>query len=175
MVIVNSLPIRRPHNLLKPGGHRGRYHNHHLLLMRRVPEGHRPPRRSPGPAHNRREVMTVSLVAATFFGGNIDKTRRFLHEYGYMPTMISKSHLKAAACTPSSLRRGGLSFRCWPSSSRSHPTTQSKHTWWTPCPYRCATTSVSAAAGFIPHKSTEERFVATSPANGDTSTVCGCI
>src|SRR5215204_1095818 len=54
MMIVNILPIRRPHNLLKPGGHRGRYHNHHLLLMRRVPEGHRPPRRSPSPAHDRR-------------------------------------------------------------------------------------------------------------------------
>jgi hypothetical protein len=36
------------------------------------------------------EVMTVPLVAATFFGANIDKTRRFLHEYGYMPKMISK-------------------------------------------------------------------------------------
>ena len=39
------------------------------------------------------EVMTIPLVAATFFGGNIDKTRRFLHEYGYMKKMISKSHL----------------------------------------------------------------------------------
>jgi hypothetical protein len=39
------------------------------------------------------EVMTVSLVAATFFGGNINKTRLFLSEYGYMPKMISKSHL----------------------------------------------------------------------------------
>jgi hypothetical protein len=39
------------------------------------------------------EVMTIPLVASTFFGGNIDKTRRFLHEYGYMPMMISKSHL----------------------------------------------------------------------------------
>jgi hypothetical protein len=39
------------------------------------------------------EVMTIPLVAATFFDGNIDKTRLFLHEYGYMPTMISKSHL----------------------------------------------------------------------------------
>ena len=36
------------------------------------------------------EVMTVPLVAATFFGANIDKTCRFLHEYGYMPNMISK-------------------------------------------------------------------------------------
>jgi hypothetical protein len=39
------------------------------------------------------EVMTVPLVAATFFGGNIDKTCSFLKEYGYMPNMISKSHL----------------------------------------------------------------------------------
>jgi hypothetical protein len=36
------------------------------------------------------EVMTVPLVAATFFGGNIDKTCQFLYEYGYMPKMISK-------------------------------------------------------------------------------------
>ena len=39
------------------------------------------------------EVMTIPLVAATFFDGNIDKTRLFLHEHGYMPTMISKGHL----------------------------------------------------------------------------------
>ncbi len=38
------------------------------------------------------EVMTVPLVAATFFGGQIEKTRRFLYEYGYMKKMISKSH-----------------------------------------------------------------------------------
>jgi hypothetical protein len=39
------------------------------------------------------EVMTIPLVAATFFGGNLDKTRLFLEEYGYMPAMISKGHL----------------------------------------------------------------------------------
>ena len=39
------------------------------------------------------EVMTVPLVAATLFGANIDKTRLFLEEYGYMPAMISKGHL----------------------------------------------------------------------------------
>ncbi len=36
------------------------------------------------------EVMTVPLVAAAFFGANIDKACRFLHEYGYMKKMISK-------------------------------------------------------------------------------------
>jgi hypothetical protein len=30
------------------------------------------------------------LVAATFFGGNIDETRSFLSEYGYMPEMVAK-------------------------------------------------------------------------------------
>jgi hypothetical protein len=39
------------------------------------------------------EIMTVPLVAATFFGANIDKSRLFLEKYGYMPDMISKSHL----------------------------------------------------------------------------------
>jgi hypothetical protein len=32
-------------------------------------------------------------MASTFFGGNIDRTRRFLNEYGYMKKMVSKSHL----------------------------------------------------------------------------------
>lgn len=39
------------------------------------------------------EVMSVPLVAAAFFAGNIDKSRSFLEEYGYIPDMISKSHL----------------------------------------------------------------------------------
>lgn len=39
------------------------------------------------------EVMSVPLVAASFFAGNIEKTRLFLKEYGYVPKMISKSHL----------------------------------------------------------------------------------
>ncbi|MDQ3251336.1 MAG: IS982 family transposase [Actinomycetota bacterium] len=39
------------------------------------------------------EVMTVPLVAAAFFGGNIEATRSFMSEYGYMPKMISKSRL----------------------------------------------------------------------------------
>lgn len=39
------------------------------------------------------EVMTVPLVAAIFFGDNIEHSRRFLAEYGYMKTMLSKSRL----------------------------------------------------------------------------------
>jgi hypothetical protein len=37
------------------------------------------------------EVMTVPLVGAALFGGNVEKARSFLAEYGYMPKMISKS------------------------------------------------------------------------------------
>jgi hypothetical protein len=39
------------------------------------------------------EVMTVPLVAAAFFGGNVEKARSFLSEYGYMKRMLSKSRL----------------------------------------------------------------------------------
>jgi hypothetical protein len=39
------------------------------------------------------EVMTVALVASAFFGGNIEKSRAFLPEYGYIKAMLSKSRL----------------------------------------------------------------------------------
>jgi len=39
------------------------------------------------------EVMTVPLVAAAFFGGNIEASRSFLDEYGYIEKAISKSRL----------------------------------------------------------------------------------
>jgi hypothetical protein len=37
------------------------------------------------------EVMTIALVAAAFFGGNIEKARSFLEEYDYIQKAISKS------------------------------------------------------------------------------------
>jgi Transposase DDE domain len=37
------------------------------------------------------EVMSVALVAAAFFGGNIEASRSFLDEYGYIQKAISKS------------------------------------------------------------------------------------
>lgn len=39
------------------------------------------------------EVMTVALVAATFFGGNLNRSRLFLQEAGYCPKMLSESRL----------------------------------------------------------------------------------
>ena len=37
------------------------------------------------------EVMTTSIVAALFFSGNMEKSRLFLHEHGYIPKMLEKS------------------------------------------------------------------------------------
>jgi hypothetical protein len=37
------------------------------------------------------EVMTTALVAALFFGGNLEKARIHLQEDGYIPRMLSKS------------------------------------------------------------------------------------
>lgn len=37
------------------------------------------------------EVMSVALVAAALFGGNVEATRSFLDEYGYIEKAISKS------------------------------------------------------------------------------------
>jgi hypothetical protein len=121
------------------------------------------------------EVMTVPLVAATFFGGNIDKTRRFLHEYGYMPNMISKSHLnrRLHAMEPSPW---------WTLFSLlaelfKKPSNNPEQTYVVdslPIPV-CDNIRIRRSAGFIPQKSTEKRFGATSPANGATFRACGCI
>jgi hypothetical protein len=37
------------------------------------------------------EVMTTSIVAAAFFGGNMERSRTFLKEQGYIPNMLEKS------------------------------------------------------------------------------------
>ncbi|MDQ3589031.1 MAG: hypothetical protein M3392_02115 [Actinomycetota bacterium] len=37
------------------------------------------------------EVMTIALVACAFFSGNIEASRSFLDEYGYIKKAISKS------------------------------------------------------------------------------------
>jgi Transposase DDE domain len=37
------------------------------------------------------EVMTTAIVAALFFGGNLEKARAHMQEYGYVPKMVGKS------------------------------------------------------------------------------------
>jgi transposase len=39
------------------------------------------------------EVMTTALVAAFFFAGNLEESRAFLKDHGYIPAMLSKSRL----------------------------------------------------------------------------------
>ncbi|HVF50687.1 MAG TPA: IS982 family transposase, partial [Pyrinomonadaceae bacterium] len=39
------------------------------------------------------EVITTALVAARYFGGNIEHSRSFLRETGLMPRMLSRSRL----------------------------------------------------------------------------------
>lgn len=39
------------------------------------------------------EVMTTSLVAGLYFSGNMEKSRVFLQEHGYIPKMLDKSRL----------------------------------------------------------------------------------
>ena len=39
------------------------------------------------------EVITAALVAARYFGGNIEHSRSFLLETGLMPRMLSRSRL----------------------------------------------------------------------------------
>lgn len=37
------------------------------------------------------EIMTTAIIAALYFGGNIEKARTHMQEYGYVPEMLSKS------------------------------------------------------------------------------------
>lgn len=39
------------------------------------------------------EAMTTFILAHTDFYGNIEKSRIFLQEHGYIPRMLGKSHL----------------------------------------------------------------------------------
>jgi len=50
------------------------------------------------------EVMTIPLVAAAFFGGNIEMARSFLDEYGY----IHRRRSQRAASTGGSARHRPL-------------------------------------------------------------------
>lgn len=42
------------------------------------------------------EVMTTSIVAATFFTSNMETTRIFLKEQGYIPNTLGKSRLNVS-------------------------------------------------------------------------------
>lgn len=53
------------------------------------------------------EVITTALIAALYFGGNIERSRSFMLSTGLMPRMLSKSRL-----TRRLHRVAGLVTRC---------------------------------------------------------------
>jgi hypothetical protein len=105
------------------------------------------------------EVMTIALVAAAFFGANIEASRSFLDEYAYIKKAISKSRFnrRLHAIDPCLWRM--LFDVCWPKFSST--TMPLRATWWTPCRLPSATTFAFAAASFIPHKSMARLSAAT--------------
>jgi hypothetical protein len=117
--------------------------------------------------------MTIPLVASTFFGGNIEASRSFLDEYGYIPKAISKSRFnrRLHAIDPSLWQvlfdlLAEVFKQCHPEQTYvvdSLPVAA------------CDNIRIRRVASSIPHKSTAELSAATLQANAAISTVCGCI
>jgi len=108
------------------------------------------PRDDPQARLSTAEVMTIALVGATFLGGNLEASRSFLDEYGYIGKAISKSRFNRRLHAIDSSSLWQQLFDRWPRSSSG--AVPSEPTWWTPCRWRSATTSASAAASSILHK-----------------------
>jgi hypothetical protein len=119
------------------------------------------------------EVMSVPLLAATFFGGNIDKTCRFLHEYGYMPKMISKGRFnhRLHAVDPS-IWQGLFSLL-----SEFFKRNNSEQTYVVDSlPVAVCENIRIRRCHLYPLEEHGQAFSeATSPASGATFMVCGCI
>src|SRR3712207_2394200 len=78
------LPIKSP-----PYAHSGLLDSHSdWISFRGAGQGHRD---DPQVRLSSAEVMTIALVACTFFSGNLEASRAFLDEYGYIKKAISKS------------------------------------------------------------------------------------
>jgi hypothetical protein len=115
------------------------------------------------------EVMTVALTASAFFGSNIEHSRLFLNEHGYMPKMISKSRLNrrlhAIPLSHWEALFGILAAFFKERNCRGEYVVDSF-----PIPV-CDNILRSGAVGSTRAKSSGD----TSPPRSDTSTVCGCI
>jgi hypothetical protein len=119
------------------------------------------------------EVMCTALVAAAFFGGNIEKARTFLDEYGYIDKAISKGRFNR--------RLHAIELRLWRALfdllAQAFKQSHSDQIYVVdslPVPV-CDKSSASSAAGSIPAKSMKRLFAATLRASAATSTVCGFI
>ena len=77
------------------------------------------------------EVMSVALLAAAFFSGNIEASRSFLDEYGYIEKAISKSRFnRRLHAIDSSLCQQLFDLLAEVCSSK---TTPIRVTWWIFC------------------------------------------
>jgi hypothetical protein len=75
--------------------------------------------------------MSVALLAAAFFSGNIEASRSFLDEYGYIERAISKSRFnRRLHAIDSSLCQQLFDLLAEVCSSK---TTPIRATWWIPC------------------------------------------
>ena len=119
------------------------------------------------------EVMCTALVAAAFFGGNIEKTRSFLEEYGYIRKAISKSRFnrRLHAIDPHLWR---MLFDLLAETFKHSRLEQTYVVDSLPVAV-CDNTSASSDAGSIPARSTARSFAATWRASAATSTGCGFI
>ena len=119
------------------------------------------------------EVMTTALVAAALFGGNIERTRSFLDEYGYISKAISKSRFNR--------RLHAIDSGIWRTLfdllaevfKRSRP--DQEYVVDSLPVAVCDNSSASSGAGSIPARSMERPSGAISPPNAAISTGSGCI
>jgi hypothetical protein len=119
------------------------------------------------------EVMTTALVACAFFGGNIEASRSFLDEYGYIERAISKSRFnrRLHAIDPCLWRT--LFDVLAEVFKHEHPE-QTYVVDSLPVAV-CDNIRIRRSRSSILQKNTARPSVATSPANAASSTGCGCI
>ena len=119
------------------------------------------------------EVMTVPLVASTCFGANIDKTRLFLHEYGYIKKILGKSRLNRRVHAIEAGLWQGL-FALLAEFFKQRDAEGAYVVDSLPVAV-CDNIRIRRCRLYPLKEHGEERSAATSQASGATSTACACI
>jgi hypothetical protein len=112
-------------------------------------------------------------VACAFFSGNLEASRSFLEEYGYIKKAISKSRFnrRLHAIDPSLWR---TLFDVLAEIFKHEHSEQTTYVVDSLPVAVCDKSSESVAVGSILQKNTVKPSVATLSANAATSTGCGC-
>jgi hypothetical protein len=118
-------------------------------------------------------VMTIPLVACAFFSGNLEASRSFLDEYGYIPKALSKSRFnrRLHAIDPCLWR---TLFDVLAEVFKHEHSEQTYVLDSLPVAV-CDNIRIRRSKGSIIQKNTVKLSVATSSANAATSTGSGCI